>query len=716
MPPPDWQSAIDIHPAGWVCPPEPFWIAGWVASPILVPVDVRAWFGPVPFLGLCGLPRPDKEVAIRGRPGPPLAGFSFLLNPVPGATELRLEVRDQHGRWKEIFRQAVTSAGTPAPAPLPPPGPEPLLDVLRAHQSRPAETWSALAHETLTAAIAQDFNVRPSPPFRGALEEMGARTAVHHDHLLVTGWIAHREQRIIALTAFLDPTTPLPLLHGLPRPDVGAMFPELVDGAKSRFAGHLRIPTGAPRPLALRIFAELADGRSELVFLQRFRPVLVSGHGTDLPPFSRWKFARAAWALKQLGWPAAEARRTLREGWTAWRHAAPGPAILPAAPPEPPAGAPRSLRVTLVTHNLNYEGAPLFLLEYARHLSTLPGWRVQVASPVEGPMRAAYEKIGVTVSLVDAADRTDTAAVWRDADVILANTLVATWAVHLAHRMGRPAILYVHECVNVRRFFALHLDRPAIEQAEQAFALARRVVFIAEASRRVHAALERGANFRVIPGWIDVSRIETYTAVHDRAALRRELDLPADTVVFAAIGSLMPRKGQHVLLAALERLRARVPAGVPLVFLLVGGQAPVDPYADLLRAQAARLGGMDIRFIGHAADPYRYFLAADIFVCPSLEEALPRVVMEAAVFGRLIVTTDVNGIPEILGPEDAWFVPPDSPDRLADAMLAALAAQQGGDFSRGERARAAVTRQFDSARLWPRHADLIRAVAAIPPN
>jgi glycosyltransferase involved in cell wall biosynthesis len=716
MPPPDWQSAIEIHPAGWVCPAEPFWIAGWVASPVLVPVDVRAWFGPVPFLGLCGLPRPDKETAIRGRAGPPQAGFSFLLKPVPGATELRIEVCDQHGRWTEIFRHAVSSAGTPAPAPPLPPGPEPLLDVLRAHQVRPEENWSALAHESLTAAIAQDFDVMPSPPFRGALEEMGARTAVHHDHLLVTGWIAHREQRIIALTAFLDTATPLPLLHGLPRPDVGAMFPELVDGAMARFAGHLRIPSGSPRPLALRIFAGLADGRRELVFLKRFRPVLVSGHGTDLPPFSRWKFARAAWALKQLGWPATDARRTLRKAWTAWRHAAPVPATLPATPPEPPAGAPRSLRVTLVTHNLNFEGAPLFLFEYARYLASLPGWLVQVASPEEGPLRAAFEKIGVTVSLVEASDLTGTAAVWRDADVILANTVVATWAVHLAQRLGRPAILYVHESVSVRRFFALQLDLPAVEQAEQAFALAHRVVFIAEASRRVHAALERTANFRVIPGWIDVSRIESYTATHDRTALRRELGLPADTVVFAAIGSLMARKGQHVFLAALERLRTRAPAGVPLVFLLVGGQAPVDPYADLLRAEAARLVGADIRFIGHAADPYRYFLASDIFVCPSLEEALPRVVMEAAAFGRLIVTTDVNGIPEILGPDDAWFAPPDNPDRLADAMLAALTARQSGDFSRGERARTAVTRHFDSARLLPRHADLIRAVAAIPPN
>ncbi|RXK55445.1 glycosyltransferase [Oleiharenicola lentus] len=714
MTPPDWQSAIEIHPTGWVCPSEPFWVAGWVASPALVPVDVRAWLGPMPFLGLSGLPRPDKEIATRGRAGPPQAGFSFLLKPVPGANNLRIEVRDQHGRWTEIFRQPVTSAGTPLPAPPAPSGPEPLLDLLRAHQTRPGESWSTLAQEILTAAVAENFDVMPSPPFQGALEEMGPRTAISYDHLLVTGWIAHREQRITALTAFLDTSAPRPLLHGLSRPDVGSLFPGLVDGARSRFAGYLRIPPAAPRPLALRIFADLADGRRELVFLKRFRPVLVSGAGTDLPPFSRWKFARASWALKQAGWPASDARRTLREAWTAWRHAAPVADALPPTTTEPAATASRPLRVTLVSHNLNFEGAPLFLLEYARYLATLPGWQVRVVSPSEGPLRAAFAALGVAVTLADPSESSDASPEWQQADVIVANTLVATWAVHLAHRIGKPAILYVHESVNARRFFALQLDRPAIERVEQAFALASRVVFIADAARRVHAALERSANFRVIPGWIDIARIDAYAAAHDRAALRRELGLTDDAVVFAAIGSLMPRKGQHVFLSTVARLRSLAPAGAPLVFLLVGGQAPIDPYADLLRAQAAGLPGADIRFIGHSADPYRFFLTADVFVCASLEEALPRVVMEAAAFGRLIVTTHVNGIPELLGPEDAWFAPPDDAGRLADAMLAALAAQQRGDFSRGQRARAAVAPHFDSAGLLPRHADLIRTVAAVP--
>ncbi|MDB6115989.1 MAG: mshA 3, partial [Lacunisphaera sp.] len=309
MSPPDWKSAIEIHPVNWVCPAAPFWIAGWITSASgLVPVDMRAWLGGRPFLGLCGLPRPDKEIAAHGRAGAPQAGFSFLLQSVPGARELRIEACDQTGRWSEIFRQAVTcpegAATTRAVSDSPP-----LLSLLRARHARPGQDWTSLARDILSAGTAEPFDVMPSVPFHGALEQLESLAAAQYDHLLVTGWIAHREQAIAGLTAYLDTAVPLPLVHGLARPDAGELFPGLVNGAHSRFAGYLKIPAHLPRPLALRIFATLADGRQELVFLKRFRPVLVSGSGTDLPPFSAWKFACAARALHAARWDPIEGWR-----------------------------------------------------------------------------------------------------------------------------------------------------------------------------------------------------------------------------------------------------------------------------------------------------------------------------------------------------------------------------------------------------------------------
>ncbi|MBI2517722.1 MAG: glycosyltransferase family 4 protein [Opitutae bacterium] len=725
MTPPDWKSAIEIHPPDWVCPAERFWVAGWVASPSgLVPVDVRARLGGRVFLGLCGLPRPDKEIETHGRAGPPQAGFSFLLSPVSGAHGLCIEVCDQTGRWTEIFRQTVTHSGDTPPAAAAEPSTRLLLRLLRAKHARPRENWSSLASEILLAENAESFDVMPSIPFHGALEEMESLTAAPYDHVLVTGWVAHREQRITGLTAFLDTAAPLPLVHGLARPDAGTLFPGLVDGANSRFAGYLRIPLTAPRPLALRIFAELADGRRELVFLKRFHPVLTSGYGTDLPPFSAWKFTAAAWALRSAG--GATDRALLRAAWHEFRMAAPVLHLPPAHPADSLPTATRALRVTIVTHNLNFEGAPLFAVEYARHLASLPGWSVQIVAAQEGPLRATFAAAGLSVTVVDpapllsargdeefAAALDRLAAGWPDADVIVANTVVSFWAVHLAHRLRKPSLFYVHESASIRHFFALQLATPALERAERAFELATRTVFIAADAQRVHAALGGRGNFRTLPGWIDAARIRAYAAAHSRAELRRRFGVPDGTMVFANIGSLLPRKGQHVFLEAVARLRQSA-AGQSFVCWLVGAKGGTDPYADLLRHTVAALPLPEVQILAQSADAYQYFLAADVCVCSSLEEVFPRVVMEAALFGRLIVSTNVNGIPEMLGPDDAWLVPPDDAGRLAEAMQAARDAHRRGDFSRGERARAAVGARFDAAMLLPRHADLIRTVAALP--
>ena len=310
-----------------------------------------------------------------------------------------------------------------------------------------------------------------------------------------------------------------------------------------------------------------------------------------------------------------------------------------------------------------------------------------------------------------ALDRLAQQPAWAGADVIVANTMVAFWAVHVAQRLRKPSVFYVHESVGPRRFFALQFEPPALARVEQAFALATRVAFLAHASQRAFAALGARGNFRVTPGWIDIARIRAYDAAHDRAELRRALGFATGTVVFANLGAVLPRKGQHVFLAAIALLQQRGLAA-PCAFLIVGVKPGIDPYVDLLRATIATQALAGVQLVEASSDPYRYFKAADICVCSSLEEALPRVVMEAAAFGRLIVTTDVDGIPELVSPEEAWFAPPADAAALADAMQAALESHLAGDPAPAERVRAHITALSDTTVRLPEHEELIRIVAA----
>ncbi len=744
MPEPgDWKFAIDIHPDGWRFPAGRTWIAGWLLSGSgRAAADVRAWIDDRPFLGLCGLPRPEIERNLAGADGPPYAGFSFLLEPHRGARQLRLEVCDESGVWEGFHRQEIAVAPDAAARPPDPPlgrriG-DLLIRLLQARAARPQEPWPRLADAVLAAHRAVPLDTLPNPPFHGALEEPTASGRVKYGRLTVTGWLAHRERAIVRLTAFADPRQPAPLLPGQPRRDVEGLFAGLRDAEHSAFSGQVDVPSGLPRPAALRIFAELDDGRRELVFTRRFQPRDVAGATAALPAFSAWTFLRAAaalhFAVRRARQPSGAWRdriAALRAAWDSYRAEAPFPRRAGA----PPAAAPtleisrRPLRVVVVSHNLNLEGAPWFALEYARHLAAQPGWQVQVISPQDGPLRPAFADAGLPVEIVNAKslvgaptpadfDRAVAAfaagPAWDQADLVVANTLLAFWAVPLARRGGKPALLYVHESAPTRRFFAPLLSPALLPRAEAAVAQADRVVFIAAATEAVHARLERRGNFRLLPSWIDTVAIARFAATHDRAALRRRHGLADDAIVFANIGSVCERKGQHVFVRAVERLERELAAAggapPPRRYLLVGARP--GAYLDSLRQEIALRGLTTVELVDETPAAYDFYQLSDICVCSSFEESFPRVLMEAAAFGRPIVSTQVNGVPELLGPDDAWLVPPGDAPALARAMRAAWDARLAGDGTRAARAARIVAERFSAERVLPLHAALAADAAA----
>jgi len=741
MPPADWQHALEIHPADWHFPAGKSWIAGWLVSRTgRAPADVRAWIDHRPFLGLCALPRPDVQESIAGRTDAPAAGFSFLLEPHRGARHLRLEVCDLSGHWEEFAALdiAVTDDAQPAPAEPAPDYATLLRQLLESHRSSPAAPLGSLAAEVVAAHRAQPLDTEPNPPFWGKLEEPAATGRLKYGRLTVTGWLAHKEHAITALTAVLDPQSPIPLLHGQPRRDVSGVFANLRGTENSQFLGNVDLPAGLPLPAALRIFATLDNGHSELVFTRRFRPDIVAGAEPPLPAFSASLFARAALALRRAAkaqqLPTAGFLAAARSAWRIYRDDAPRRLSKSASGTSafcipPSTFSSRPLHVLLATHNLNLEGAPLFLLEYGRYLASQPGFTVHLVSPVDGPLRERFAATGISVEIVDLkpaltagsapefhATLAQLAPRFAAAkyNLVVPNTMVAFWGVHLAHKLGVPSLMYVHESAPVRRFFAPLLPPALIPEVEAAFGLADRVAFIAAASMPVHARHERHGNFLYTPSWIDVARLESYRAANPHAALRAKLGLSADALVVANIGTVCERKGQHIYVRAIEQLERELAASgatlPPRLYLMVGGREGI--YLDSLRHDIALRHLANVEIVPEVDDPFAYYGAADVFVCSSFEEAFPRVLLEAAIFELPIASTDVNGVPEMLAPHDAWLCPPGDPARLATAMRGAIESIRAGDRTRPARAKASIVARFDARTNLARHLALARSLAA----
>jgi GT2 family glycosyltransferase len=382
----------------------------------------------------------------------------------------------------------------------------------------------------------------------------------------------------------------------------------------------------------------------------------------------------------------------------------------------------RPLRLLVLTHNLNLEGAPIFGFELARYLAAQPGVSVTVASPEDGPLRRRFEEAELKVEIWDTSGirgATTPGALqreiealagrrsWDDAEVFICNTLVAFWGVHLARHLGRTSAWYIHESKPIGRFFAASLPAQLVPMVEDALQQATRVIFTARATREIFEAFNGNDNFRTLRSWVDFDRIEAFAATHDRAALRRKHGLDPGAVVVVNVGSTCERKGQHIYVRAIDQLAREGAAGPSVQWAMVGARESL--YLETLREDIQLMGLQQVKIFPETPDIYDFYRLADVVVCTSFEESFPRVLLEAMVFRARIVSTDVNGIPEMLtGNDEAHLVPAGDPYKLATALKAAVAAVAAGDAAMTSMAYARATRDFHQARTLPPHLEMIR--------
>jgi glycosyltransferase involved in cell wall biosynthesis len=379
----------------------------------------------------------------------------------------------------------------------------------------------------------------------------------------------------------------------------------------------------------------------------------------------------------------------------------------------------------LVTHNLNWEGAPLFLVDYAEHLARA-GAVLTILSPTDGPLRSRFEQFGAQIKLLDvsailAAPTAQAAhAAIRQLgrtfdftafDLVVGNTFTTFWAVHAAKAAQRRVLLYVHESTTPASFYIGRMAPEVIALVTAAFALADCVSFTTAATRAYHLDYGRPTQHRLTPGWIDLARIDAWRAKHPRATLRAQFGLQPHELLVTNVGTVCDRKGQHIFARAVDLLWRRYPALAARTrfIMLGGGETPFDAVlADLL----THLGRTNLNVHPGTADYFPYYAAADLFVCSTYEESSPRVILETMACGTPMLSSGVHGVPEQARPDlEATLIPPGDTVALCEGMAKLLLAPEIG-ASLAARARARVSQEFDAAILLPRHANLARAVAA----
>jgi O-antigen biosynthesis protein len=377
------------------------------------------------------------------------------------------------------------------------------------------------------------------------------------------------------------------------------------------------------------------------------------------------------------------------------------------------------LKVMLISHNLNLEGAPKVLVDRAAYF-VAAGYEALVLSAQDGPLRADLEKLGIPViiteppspekalyrkQLVSVADRVALSSF----DLVICNTLVCFWGVDLARLFDLPVIWNIHESAPVDVFFPA--SPKTIDAVKHSFALADRVLFEAKSTRALFSMHEGGANFATISGSVDIDGIDRFCEQHDRDSLRRKHGLNPDSIVVSLIGTTCPRKGQHVFVKALEALKTEHSSDLENVqFRMVGGRRL--PYLDYLEAQLQRADLPDTEIVPECENVYDFFRLSDVFVCASFQESFPQVVLLAMAFKLAIISTNVFGVAEMITDRgEGLLVAPGDASALASAILSLVR-----DHSRrkdlGARAHSKATRLFNKKIQLQKHLALTKEVVA----
>jgi L-malate glycosyltransferase len=141
-----------------------------------------------------------------------------------------------------------------------------------------------------------------------------------------------------------------------------------------------------------------------------------------------------------------------------------------------------------------------------------------------------------------------------------------------------------------------------------------------------------------------------------------ECDQP-DQVTIGTAARLSEAKGLEYLILAMAQLVVKHPN----IRLVIAGDGELK---DSLKQQVNDLGIADyVVFAGYVPDVQNLMYSFDIFVLPSLQEALPLACVEAMSMHKAIVGTNVGGIPEqIVDGETGFVVPAKDAAALADRI------------------------------------------------
>ncbi|MEO8288304.1 MAG: glycosyltransferase [Chloroflexota bacterium] len=229
----------------------------------------------------------------------------------------------------------------------------------------------------------------------------------------------------------------------------------------------------------------------------------------------------------------------------------------------------------------------------------------------------------------------------------------------LLGRLAGVPVIIAHEHWSTKARREVTIDRLL-------YRLSDRILVPSSASKTLVREMERipARRIDVLYNGVDTAQ---FAQEYSREEVRAELGIDPGATVIGIVGRLSEEKGG---VDNLIRAVGRLHVANPDLRLLIVGDGPLRSSLETVAAAGAAPGV--VHFAGTRTDVARLLGAMDMFVLPSLNEALPIVLLEAMAAGLPVVATGVGGVPEIVEDGKTGLLVPPGDQQALQAAIARL--------------------------------------------
>lgn len=314
-------------------------------------------------------------------------------------------------------------------------------------------------------------------------------------------------------------------------------------------------------------------------------------------------------------------------------------------------------KILLVVHEFSRTGVPYAVLYLARAIFSLHGVRPVIISPIDGPIRKEFEQEGfptiIDPLLFSYQDYSSEACDFvANFERVIVSSLASYGFIRYFRGISKRLTWWVHETDDgFTRVAKMITNLPLLFAACESIWLGSPLCFPPALRQVTEDKLHL-----LLYGCDD-------TAIPHRPHISGKM-------VFSIVGSVLPRKGQDIFLAAIERLPEELRCKA--VFRIIGSPLPNDEsvifYNEVL-ANAALISEVECIESMPQDRLLEFYAETDVLVSASRDDPMPIVVTDGLMFSTVCLCSSAIGHAQLLEDgENGLIVTNKSAEELSEKM------------------------------------------------